>query len=507
VSPAISQRAASLLSDRQAFAHSHNLTFYDPITGAYRRDLFAQLGYAPHAFLKFVHYLARYERGGIAERIVDAYPDATWSAGARVVEDPDPSTETTFESAVRELFNRLGVWSRFLRADRLCGLGRYAVLLIGAKGDFASELPENLGPDGISYLTPLPEVRAEVETYYDRREDRHNPLYGQPRLYKCRLGAPSRDGSMVNGAAGTESVSVHHTRILHIADGLLDNEIFGRPRLRAVWNYLDDLDKVIGGGAEAAWKRMDPGMQVNVDPEMPFPPAEQAALKDEITEYLNGLRRVIRTRGTDVNLLSTTVAGFGPNADSIIKVISATTGIPYRILTGSEMGQLASAQDRLNWADRITERRRTFATRLIRDFVTRLVTHGALPAPAEKDATQKGKGAVPIADGGDDFTILWPEVGDIDNVTKADIIGKIAAANQALFIAGQPPIMTPDEMRRVFLALGPMKEEDIPPTKYELEREKLDATLKLKEQQAPTGQPTGPDPDTPSPSGEGGPDA
>lgn len=45
----------------------------------------------------------------------------------------------------------------------------------------------------------------------------------------------------------------------------------------------------------------------------------------------------------------------------IIALISGTTGIPQRILIGSEAGQLASEQDRANWAERIEERRALYA--------------------------------------------------------------------------------------------------------------------------------------------------
>jgi hypothetical protein len=490
----INRGATSLLVERQAFSqHLLGQSFYSTTTGLYGRDTYSQLGYLPPRLLSFKHFLSRYERGGIAERIVDAYPQATWSGGARIVEDPDPTTETPFEAAVRELFTRLGLWSYLSRVDTLSGIGRYAILLIGAPGKLDTELPTALSAKDVAYIKPYHEGDASVDTYESNPADAR---YGLPKLYKVRM-----------SDSPTTSVErrVHWTRILHVADGLLDNDLFGKPRLRAVWNYLDDLEKVEGGGAEAAWKRMDPGLNIDIDPEAPHTPAEEAALSDEVDEYLHGLRRVIRTRGTKVNLLSTTVAGFGPNVDSIIKLISATTGIPYRILTGSEMGELASTQDRLNWADRIVERRRQFATPLVRQLLNRLIDRSAIPAPAKK--TGQGKGATPIPDLAEDYIVLWPDVGEIDKVTIADVVNKLASANQALYIANLPPVITSEEIRRIYFAMGPMKPEDVPPTKAEIEEKKQKADADAKAKLQPLGKPTGPPPDDPSPAGEGGPPA
>lgn len=64
----------------------------------------------------------------------------------------------------------------------------------------------------------------------------------------------------------------------------------------------------------------------------------------------------------------------------IMALVSGTTGIPRRILVGSEAGQLASEQDRANWAERIQERRALFANPSILDpTVMLLQTVGLVP--------------------------------------------------------------------------------------------------------------------------------
>src|SRR5690606_38139347 len=101
-----------------------------------------------------------------------------------------------------------------------------------------------------------------------------------------------------------------------------------------------DLEKIIGGSAETFWLVANRGIHANVDKEMDLDENDAAALSEEIDEYLHDLRRVIRTRGVDINSLgSSTVDPEGVFAP-LMSIIAGTTGIPKRILMGAEIGQL-----------------------------------------------------------------------------------------------------------------------------------------------------------------------
>jgi hypothetical protein len=84
------------------------------------------------------------------------------------------------------------------------------------------------------------------------------------------------------------------------------------------------------------------------------------ALSDEIDEYQHQLRRVLRTRGVKVDTLGSEVADPRGIFQTLLSDLAASTNIPQRILIGSEAGQLASEQDRANWADYIERRRKVF---------------------------------------------------------------------------------------------------------------------------------------------------
>lgn len=412
----------SLLVDRARFANRAGITHANRVTGLYARDLFEALGYRRELTCR--DYIDRYVRGGVAERIVEAYPRATWVSGVTIQEDPDPENTTAFEQAVSDLFDRLQLWQRFLRADILAGLGRYSVMLIGAPGVLSQPLQRASAKD-VTYVSTLSEDRATIASYV---EDTTNPAYGTPEFYNVQL-------------LVSTTHRAHYTRVVHLAEGLLEDDVFGKPRLRAVWNYLDDLDKIVGGGAEAAWKRMDPGMQVDIGPDVRLTPEIEDDLDKQIDELIHGYRRVIRTRGAKIDMLSAAVAGFGPNASSVMDFVSATTGIPQRILMGSERGELASAQDKSNWDDRVAERRKEFAEPAVRRVVDMFIKIGVLPAVRE-------------------YEIVWPKTDEMDEPTKAEVAASIASANASQRSAGDTPILSSSEIRDKVFGLDPLEVEE-----------------------------------------------
>lgn len=443
--------AASELLSRYQFAKSNGLSFWDPATGTYKRDLRSALGY--REVLTAADYRDRYERGGIAERIVEAYPLATWVAGADVQENADPNTETEFEKSVGELFERLRAWERLQRADILCGLGSYSVLLIGAAArgqsqvDLSQPLERVAGPDDILFLTPLSELKAKI-TEFDSNPT--SPRFGSPSVYELQLyPTPPAGSGSARPAEATTAARVHWSRVIHVTERLFEDEVYGKPRLRAVFDYLDDLSKLVGAGAEAAWKRMDPGLHLDLDPMAQVSQPEQDAIQDQVDEYVHGLRRVLQTRGMEVTPLAAAVAGFGDNADKVLDLIAGTTGIPKRILLGSERGELASTQDRENWNNRVAERRVNFAGPLVRTLIKRLGELGALKVPEHYD-------------------VVWPTEEESGEKEKAETASIVAAANQAQMLAEGNIIMTAAEIRDTIWGLEPLEPEEaagLPPAK------------------------------------------
>ena len=148
---------------------------------------------------------------------------------------------------------------------------------------------------------------------------------------------------------------------------------------------FDHILKVAGSSAETYWLTSNRGLQLDVDKDSQLSAEDAADLADEIEEYQNQQRRVLRTRGVKITDLGS--SGVDPSGvfNVLIALTSSATGIPRRILTGSEAAHLSSEQDRANWADYIESRRRSFAwPNVLKPLITKLSDAGVFVAPSKE---------------------------------------------------------------------------------------------------------------------------
>jgi hypothetical protein len=397
-----------------------------------------QLGYKRELTQR--DYRARFERDGIAARIVEALPKATWKGSVEVIEDEDPENVTDFEAAWDDLNKRLKIVSVLKRADIVSRLGRYAVVLMIAPGDVSSELPRG---KRLTALRVFAEDDAKIASY---DIDPNSPRFGMPTAYVL-----SR--SQITGNAGVSPVlgrTAHWSRVFHIAPDILDDEVFGRPALQRSWNRFDDLEKITGGGAEAYWLRANRGTQIDIDPEIELDEPEEAALDEQVEKYKHNITRFLKTRGATINNLGSDVADFSNSADAVLTQVAGGEGIPKRILLGAEAGQLASSQDRSNWRDQVQDRREEQAeAQVLRPFIDHLIAFGYLPTP-------------------DSYEVRWPTVQFMDDMERADVAGKLATASASMATSQGEPLITSSEIRDRYLLLPPLDMNDSAMTDDEL---------------------------------------
>jgi hypothetical protein len=334
--------------------------------------------------------LYMYNRGGIAKRVVDAYPDATWARPPVLWAEGDDEWTTLWA----ERTDDWALWQALHRLDKLAGLGHYAIFLIGTDRP-GLEMPLTKA-EKITFLQPFGESSVKIERYDTVQT---SPNYGKPLIYRVY---PEVPGSLT-GRAGYGSTTqspvrgsfrVHASRVLHVAKGCLEDEVFGQPDMAPVWDYLTDLRKVVGSSAESYWITANRGLQADIDKDMSLSPDDQAALQAEVEEFYNGFRRFIRTKGVKMNALENDLANPQAPFDVLITLIAGARGIPKRILLGSETGQLASGQDKGNWAERVEENRALHVEpRIIKPFVQKAMALGLIRPPSE---TAK-------------LRILWPD--------------------------------------------------------------------------------------------------
>lgn len=439
-------RGLSLLA-RSAIARAAGLTFQG------ERNVGESLGYKDE--LTPDDYLRRYRRGGIAKTIVRAFPEGTWRGQGELIEEEDPTKITDFEKAWFELSDKLQVWPSFLQTDVLAGLGEFAglLMLLPRGGSLNTELRGEYTIDDITELQPIGPLDLTVSEYV---RDVTNPRFGKPFMYEAkRLSNDKR------------SRQIHHSRLIHVADEVLDQWGIGTPRLEAVWNRLDDLEKVVGGGSEAYWLRVNPGYQFDLDKDTELGADEEEALEEQTEDFVNKMSRIMRTRGMDIKPLNADVAMFDRNNDALMSHVSGTTKIPQRILMGSERGQLASEQDRVNWTERVQDRRTRFGSPVVvRPFVKRMIELKILPEPKKP------------------YQVWWPSVFDLSDKERADIAVAWAAMNQKY----RGIVVTDDEIRDLILGLKPLTPA---------QRKLAIAGMVTKQDAAPpgtSGNPAGPQP-------------
>jgi len=341
------------------------------------RDVYKALGYKKE--LNYTDYWTQYTRQDIAKAIIDRPVKATWQGQLELIESED-AQKTVFEKAWYDLNKKLKLRSLLARVDRLTGIGRYGVLLLGLDdvGDdtqgFSNPVNQSKARE-LLYVKPFGENSAKIDTYVT---DPSNPRYGMPLMYSVEV---------ADVASGSSSVvRVHFSRMLHILEDHLESEVMGIPKLESVFNRLYDLEKLVGGDAEMFWRGARPGYQGNVDKDYSMTQATKDDLKDQIDEYENGLRRILINEGIDLKELAQQIADPTGHMDIQLTMISAVTGIPKRILSGSERGELASTQDTGEWKTYVQSRREDHAEpHIIRPFTDRLIELRVLPKPESGD--------------------------------------------------------------------------------------------------------------------------
>lgn len=429
----------SVLAARAALADMMGASFGG------RRNMNRALGYKDKLTIR--DYVERYERGGIAQRIVEARPSSTWRGGGEIIEDEDPEVTTDFEEEWDALNKRLSLWPAFEQADVKAGIGHYAIIVLGGPGDLKTPLLR-MRPEEFKYVSVFGEDEAKVD---EIDTDRKSPRYGRPVFYSL---VPNQlVDTLLKRIIFTPDTKIHHSRVIHVAEGA---PVYGRPRLKAVWNHLDNLDKVIGGGSESFWKRADAGMHFKQDPklkEMSDP--DKVAFQAQLDAYEHDLSRYIRTRGIDIEALTAPVADFRGPSIAVMAQVSATTSIPQRILMGSERGELASSQDRDEWSERIQDRRVSFAGPVVvNQTINRLVELGTLPEPEQ-------------------FEARWPMVKTLDDTSKVKIGKDLASMNKDM---GEM-VVSADEIRDRYLGLPPRKDVWPPELMAEVEAKKALALM------------------------------
>lgn len=413
-----------------------------------KRDLYAQFGYERHVRTEDLAGL--YARNDIASAIIRKFPSATWRETPSIYDAAGDSSEvgsksfSPFVAAVEALWERHGVAQYLERADRVSGIGRFGLLVMGFQDGLAPDKPLVAANAPLLYLAPYGELNASVNLFDMNPE---SPRYGKPLTYTVQT------GDIIQGkVAPTKSLHVHHSRVIHLAEFLESDEVYGMPRLLPVYNRLKDLEKVVGGSAETLWLAANRGLAIWADPAANLNEDDIAAMKVQADEFQHQLRRYLVGTGMQAQVFGSESPDPEPNATVLLDLIAGAVGIPKRILLGTERGELSSAQDENNWAKRIEERRKNFATpSVLMHFVRKMIATGNIPPPQGK------------------FWVDWPDSESISELDAANIaVAKSTALANYANTPGAELIVPVAEFRADILGLPSESEYEVIPRLPEL---------------------------------------
>lgn len=395
------------------------------------RNVYEALGYPTS--IDYADRVARYTRQDIARAVIDKPVEASWNGGVLIQEATDE--DTPLEKAWEQLIQKreLSLLPKLRRFDKLIGLGEYAILLYGfsdvtRREDF--EKPVVSGAKlNLLYVRPVGEGNAPIVQW---EKNSSSPRFGMPLMYQLTFS---------NDEGSSYDIRVHHSRILHVADGVTEGTVKGTSRLDPIWNRLMDLEKLVGGSAEMFWRGARPGYRGKLDDEYTMSTDEEENLERQINEYEHNLRRFLISKGIDLEALQSQVVDPTNHVDVQMQMISAQTGIPKRILTGSERGELASTQDQDAWNSLIEARRENFVgPEIVRPFIDTCIQYGILP---------------PIKNTEEGYSLVWQSMFEQSDKDKAEV-GRIRATALKEY-ASQPTaemIVPPDAFYRYFLGFG-----------------------------------------------------
>ena len=302
-----------------------------------KRDYNELFGYGVE--LSYSDYKGMYERGGYAVTVVELFPKACWR---------DDVTIEVNESQVLDdeikLLKRAGMFSALEKADIANRIGSFSVLFIGVPDGLSPDLP--VGSASSSnfkglYFSIYEEDGIEVVLW---DQDPASPRYGLPELYTLQVIPESNNKLQVNLTAMT----VHHSRVVHLAEGSISSPLVGKSCLKAPWNALTDKNKVRGSSAEAYYRNARQKLALETDAGVPMStdPAVRAALKENVEGFQNGLEDTLRLSGMKANMLQPAMSSPRDSFDISTEEVAGATRIPVRFLTTKTGGNVTGSEDK-----------------------------------------------------------------------------------------------------------------------------------------------------------------
>lgn len=348
--------------------------------------------------------------GGV---IVDRPPHDTWREGFKVImptpkeEQEDKEEEPKLPREIEILNRNIELKKMYNLADTMQRLDGFSIIFIGVreKGSEPTPLEEEVpanNVDGIEFLRVYRKPAVKAREYI---EDTESPDFGK--LEKVQI--------TVTQGKQDKDIWLHASRLIILSEKNTGDPFDGISCLIRPYDYLLSLENVIWATAEAQFQRVVPIFVVSYD-DTPSP-EDQAKIDTQLDEFRTGVRQRFQVSGLTIEPLvgSSKIQNIKHIYDSLIDLVAGASGIPKRVITGSQAGALASSQtDKEEYYAWIGGRQDNFAESTVRDLYDRAQSWKILP------------------DG--EYDLIWNPLFELSDVSIAEL--KLKRADALIKLTG-----------------------------------------------------------------------
>lgn len=384
-----------------------------------RSRAWCEYGYKEN--LEFSDYYKAYDRDGVGNAAIELRADKAFQSDPWIIEG-DESKEaeqyTATELETKRFAKRVKLWHTFKQAYSMALVDGCSYLILELRDSKKLSDKPRLSAktlDTVSRVIPVWRNQIEVKT---RTSDGIVTMYQYSEQQEDGYSLKHRD--------------VHPDRLITIGCPQLS-----RPLLKAGFNALVTIEKVIGGSGESFLKNASRQMNINYDKEVDLRQiardyglddlGDYQSLMDDLAKDVNaGIDMAMVTQGANVTPMTVAVSDPVPTFQTALQVFAASVKIPLKILIGNITGERASTEDLKQFNATVQGIRESDIDTMIRAFFDRLIELGLLALT--------------------EYEVMWDDLTDGSANEKAETAQKVASALQAYAAAKQANFLTGDEM-------------------------------------------------------------
>lgn len=328
--------------------------------------------------LGFDDFYRLWRRGSVAHGAVGRLIGKCWQDNPDVIQgapENKATVKTRWEKELEAFDSQYKLWDKLRDADlRRCVGGYSALILQVADGKkWSDPLTVSTRDKRLYKLIPVWAGQLTPSTYND---DETTTEYGQPTMYSF-VQSKVDEGDKTKRNLSTE---IHPSRVILI--GELDD----LSMLEAPFNSFVNLEKIEGGSGESFLKNSSRQLSINFEKDVDLEGIARAhgikidkiqTVFDGITRNMNaGLDQSIITKGASVNPLVANVPAAREPFEVSLNSACAAFQIPAKILIGNQQGDMASSDDKRDWAERCQGRRTTELANTVEKVIAHLQSFG-----------------------------------------------------------------------------------------------------------------------------------